>query len=238
MSALNKFLRRYTDIPALVYMLTEKRITLLDPETWDDKNDSHFLSLYREKNRLQSVLALCFTQHAETYHHWKVFASGASGACVSFKREQFLQAIRKQAGVLMGQVKYLKLPETIGRKPAVRDLPFLKRYPFEQEKEFRVIFGSREKLRTLDIPFPLTCIDKIILSPWLHPAFSEHVKKTLWKIKDCGELRINRSTLISNEDWKNFGDSAVETGRVKLRARKRRGRRDKRNSALTKGNLP
>jgi len=208
MATLDKFLRRYTDTPSLVYMLAEKQITLLDPETWDDKNDSYFLRLYREKNKLQSLLALCFTQYSETYHHWRVFANGASGVCITFKREQLLRVVRKQAGVEMGRVKYLKMPDTRGVKPAVRDLPFLKRYPFEHENEFRIIYGSNETLKALNIPIPLSCIDRITLSPWLHPAFSEHVKKTLWKIKGCEHLRIARSTLISNEDWKTFGDSA------------------------------
>jgi hypothetical protein len=217
MSTLEKFLRRYTDIPALIYMLTEKRITLLDPETWDDKNDSHFLQLYREKNHLQCVLALCFSQHSETYHHWRVFANGASGVCINFKREQLLRAIRQQSGVRMGQVKYLKLPETKGMKPLVDDLPFLKRYPFEQENEFRVIFGSRQKLSSLDIPISLECIERVTLSPWLHPVFSEHIKKTLKQIKDCGQLKIARSTLISNEEWKDFGDRTVRKQRRRSR---------------------
>src|SRR6516162_2706325 len=96
---LKKYLRRYTDIPALVCLLSEQRITLLNPETWDDKNDSYFLKLYQERNRLQSVLALCFTRTTETYHHWRVFANGASGVCITFKREQLLDAIAKQRGV-------------------------------------------------------------------------------------------------------------------------------------------
>ena len=71
-----EFLRRYTDVPALIYFLRERKITLLDPQSWDDSNDSHYLTLYREKNRLRSVLALCFTQTSETYHHWRVFSGG------------------------------------------------------------------------------------------------------------------------------------------------------------------
>ena len=63
------FLRCYTNLPALLYLLRERKITLLDPETWDDKNDSHFLSVYREKKSFKCVLALCFTQVSETYHH-------------------------------------------------------------------------------------------------------------------------------------------------------------------------
>ncbi|HNC85208.1 MAG TPA: hypothetical protein PK999_19310, partial [Nitrospira sp.] len=66
----NASLRRYTDIPALTYLLTKQKITLLDPKSWDDSNDSHYLSLYKQRNKLKSLLALCFTQADETYHHW------------------------------------------------------------------------------------------------------------------------------------------------------------------------
>lgn len=61
------FLRRYTDLPALIYLLSERKLTLLDPKSWDDQNDAYYLELYREKKRLSSVLALCFTQASETY---------------------------------------------------------------------------------------------------------------------------------------------------------------------------
>ncbi len=77
------FLRRYTDLPALIYLLNERKITLLDPKSWDDQNDAYFLALYKEKKNLRSVLALCFSQAPETYHHWRVFASGSSGACTA-----------------------------------------------------------------------------------------------------------------------------------------------------------
>jgi len=32
-------LRRYTDIPGLLHVLTYKALTLLDPSSWDDKNE-------------------------------------------------------------------------------------------------------------------------------------------------------------------------------------------------------
>lgn len=37
-------------------------------------------------------------------------------------------------------------------KTTIRDLPFWKRYPFEHEREFRIIYESREKVKTIDIP--------------------------------------------------------------------------------------
>lgn len=40
----NKFLRRYTELPALFYMLKNKKVTFLSPTmTWDDKNDFHYI---------------------------------------------------------------------------------------------------------------------------------------------------------------------------------------------------
>lgn len=71
-------MRRYTELPSLIYMLAYRKITLLDPSSWDDKNDSYFFSLYRDKVKLKSVLALCFTQARDTYHHWRVFAPGSA----------------------------------------------------------------------------------------------------------------------------------------------------------------
>src|SRR5262249_36671186 len=121
------YLRRYTDIPALIYLLQEKRITLLNPQSWDDGNDSHYLSLYREKKRLASVLALCFTQGAETYHHWRVFANGSSGVCVQFRREELLNAIKSLPGVRQGKVIYLKLKELQPKKHTVPEPPVLNR---------------------------------------------------------------------------------------------------------------
>jgi hypothetical protein len=209
LTTLKKYLRRYTDIPALLCLLREQRITLLNPETWDDKNDSYFLKLYQEKNGLESVLALCFTRTSETYHHWRVFANGASGVCITFKRDQLLEAVEKESGVRTGPVKYLKLAAMRHMKLATRDLPFWKRYPFEHEREFRMIYESREKVKSIDIPIPLSCIDRVTLSPWLNQRLCTHVKRNLWSIAGCRNLEIVRSTLISNEEWKNFGESAT-----------------------------
>lgn len=212
MTTLRNYFRRYTNIPALICLLREQRITLLDPETWDDKNDSHFLKLYQEKNGFQSVLALCFTRTSETYHHWRVFASGSSGVCITFKSDQLLDAVGKQTGIRSGVVKYLTLAEMRSAKLAIRNLPFWKRYPFEHEREFRIIYEPHEKVRSIDIPVPLSCIDRITLSPWLNQRLSTHVKRNLWSIAGCRNLEIVRLTLISNEEWKNFGESAAQLG--------------------------
>src|SRR5690242_3180718 len=121
------YLRRYTDIPALTYLLNERKITLLDPDYWDDSNDSYYLRLYRRKKNLGSVLALCFSRASETYHHWRVFANGTSGVCIRFKRAELLRAVKQQTGIRAKPVTYLTLADMRGKSLAVNDLPFLKR---------------------------------------------------------------------------------------------------------------
>ena len=203
-------LRRYTNIPALIYMLSQRRITLLDPRSWDDKNDSRYLALYRKKKGLGSVLALCFSQSAETYHHWRVFANGPAGVCVRFRRVELLEAVRREVPVRCRSVTYLALADIRREAPRVRDLPFLKRVAFEDEDEFRIIYESgQRKLSKLDVAIPLSSVEKVTLSPWVHDDLWPDIKRVLNSIKGCRSLRVVRSTLISNEEWQRHGESAA-----------------------------
>lgn len=205
-----KYLRRYCDLAALICLLNARKITLLNPESWDDSNDSYYLSLYKKRKGLKSVLALCFTEANERYHYWRVFASGSGGVHVRFKRSELLRAVKSQTDLCMRRVKYVTLDD-IRKRPfvGVDDLPFLKRYAFEDECEYRMIYESQgQTLTKLDIPIPLSCIDKIVLSPWIHPDLFKEVKKVLRLIDGCSKLAIGRSTLIGNEEWKRFGEQA------------------------------
>ena len=203
-------LRRYTDLPALVYLLREQTITLLDPRSWDDSNDSYYLKLYQEKQGLKSVLALCFTQASETYHHWRIFASGPSGVCISFRRDILLNAIKYVPGVQAKRVRYLTLNQIREKDLAVKDLPFLKRYAYGNEEEFRIIYQSdTEELLNLDIPIPIDSIDRVTLSPWMHPKLSDNVKDLLCMLDGCPRKLFVRSTLIGNEEWKELGQTAI-----------------------------
>ena len=94
----------------MIYLLTEKKITLIDPEFWSDKNDFIFLvSVQKEKLFGTTVLALRFTGVKETYHHWKVFADGSSGVCIHFRRDQLIRALEKRSGVTVKRVRYRKI---------------------------------------------------------------------------------------------------------------------------------
>ncbi len=210
MTTTHTILRRYTDLPAVLYLLHQRTITLLDPAAWDDTNDSYYLNLYKQRSNLSSVLALCFTQAAETYHHWRIFAPGASGICVCFKRANLLFAVKGQAGLLHRDVRYLTLTKMRAKRPKVEDLPFLKRIAFQNEAEFRFVYqSSTDSFRSLDVAIRLKCIDRVVVSPWIHPSLFQHVKATLRSVPGCSGLKVTRSTLIGNEKWKSLGDGAA-----------------------------
>jgi hypothetical protein len=203
-------LRRYTNIAVLIRMLTERQITLIDPSSWDDANDSRFMAVYKQKKRLQSLLALCFTYSPETYHHWHVFSSGSGGVCITLKKQELLAGFSNIPGVRHRKVKYELIKSLKSSQPRVRDLPFLKRAPYEPEKEFRIIYESADAQKSfLDVPIALSSIERVTLSPWLNQRLRKSVVDLLRRIPGCGKLSIARSTLIANEDWQEFGDRAV-----------------------------
>ena len=42
-------LNRYTSLPIALDILVRHRVTLLSPETWEDRNDAFYLERYREE---------------------------------------------------------------------------------------------------------------------------------------------------------------------------------------------
>jgi hypothetical protein len=62
--------RRYTDLASALHILHNSCLTLLSPETWDDRNDSYFVSEYKQLKGVKTLLAICIADREETYHHW------------------------------------------------------------------------------------------------------------------------------------------------------------------------
>ncbi len=202
-------LLRYTDLASLILLLTERKVTLLNPERWDDRNDAYFMKLYKDRKHFKSLLGLCFSQSSETYHHWKVFASGASGVCVTFNRRKLLDHLNSKRGVRTGDVSYRNLKDLKNDKPGLEDLPFLKRSPFSPEAEYRVIYVNKSKVvENWHFAIALDCIEAITLSPWLHQSMFEPVSDCLRGISGCEHMNIRPSSLISNDGWKNYGERA------------------------------
>lgn len=128
MARLRNYIRRYTSISAVLDVLVRKQLPLLDPQTWDDRNDRYFMSLYKEKRELGGLYGLCAATCSETYHHWRVFTGTADGACLELRRQPLEAMLRELEGVRFGEVDYLHLDKVEELTPKdVQRLPFVKR---------------------------------------------------------------------------------------------------------------
>jgi hypothetical protein len=185
--------------------LQTKTITLLNPATWDDKNDSYYMSEYKRRKHLTTVLALCFARCNETYHHWRVFSHGFDGVRIEFDKNALLSYLDR-SNLICKAVEYPTIDQMDATKTlAVDDLPFIKRYPYQDEREFRIVYWSKQlAVQSKGYPIGLETIKRITLSPWMNKKLSDTVVKTLRSIPGCKRIEISRSTLVENERWKAF----------------------------------
>ncbi len=203
----NTKLRRYTTIPVLLDMLVKKKITLLDPTIWEDRNDSYYVERYKDLQKLKTVLALCFSTKVETFHHWKVFAGNSSGVCIRFNHDKLLASLNGKPGIRSDYVIYRKLKELQSWPPNVEDLPFVKRIQYEDEGEFRIIYEDRKKLcHTIDFAIDLQCVEGITLSPWLPKPITKTIKEIILSLDECSSIRMYRSGIVDNMTWKNIAN--------------------------------
>jgi hypothetical protein len=151
----------------------------------------------------RSVLALCFAEASETYHHWRVFSPGGDGVCIEFDKQRILDAISNIPSVRASAVTYKQIEEVRSVPIVDNDLPFLKRFPYRDEQEFRLLYVSPDKqIEFHQIPVSLASISRITLSPWMPEALAKAVKDSLKQIRGCKTIKIYRSTLVENERWK------------------------------------
>ncbi len=204
-------LNRFTTLPVLLRMLKKKSLVFSDPKFWDDENDTELLEIYRKRKisscsqsePAKSLLALCFLKEHETIHHWKAFANGISGCCIEFDKTELIKLLfsRKNDGdnLRFGSVVYKRFEEindgTID--DCVEMLPFIKRWPYRFEKEFRVIWEGDKNHHEIKIDNIETIITKITISQTMPSARFEKIKE---KLRDIATIEINPSTVYRNEE--------------------------------------
>lgn len=208
---LDGYIRRYTTISATLDVLRRRALPLLDPQSWDDRNDRYFMARYKDAKGLQGLYALCAAQCSETYHHWRVFTGAADGACIELRREPLEAALASSPDIRFGDVQYLVLSDVEALKPADLDrLPFVKRHGFAAEEEYRIILESNDpQAAARSIELPLSLIGRVYLNPWLPKPIAESIIATIREIPGCAKLSVQRSHLIDSARWKDAGDIVV-----------------------------
>ena len=194
-------INRYTTLPVLLDMLKRKRLVLLDPTSWEDKNDSAIMAEYKKRKKAEKLFALCFSFGDETIHHWRTFAPGISGCCISFSPTKLKELLEKVEGVRFGHVEYRKIKEVKEGTIAIDEIPFTKRWPYRCEEEFRIIWEGATDEECFEIEFDLAMISRITISQQMPEPVYATIRNYLRDAFDNPEKRINRSTLYQNDIW-------------------------------------
>jgi hypothetical protein len=148
------------------------------------------MSEYKRLKKAKSVLALCFAEQNERYHHWRVFAPGSDGVCIEFDKEKLIDSLKTDKNFRSKKIDYKYIKNMKENEFSIDDLPFIKRRQFEDEKEFRFIYTSKEdKIEIKSYNIKINSIIKITLSPWASQALCDPIKRTLKKIDGCGKIR-------------------------------------------------
>jgi Protein of unknown function (DUF2971). len=183
-------------------MLNTKSFFLCDPQSWDDKNDSAFLAEYKSKKQLKTLLAACVTSADQTYHHWRIFTHGASGACIHFHNDQFFDWVARTNGITCGEINYKTLNELKSKTPTINQLPFTKRKAYEHEDEYRILFESKtEDFKIKNFEFNINMIKRILINPWLPYETFKSIQQIISYIPDCKNIKIERATIVKNSEW-------------------------------------
>jgi len=200
-----KHLNRYTTLPVLIDLLRRKKLVLLSPDKWDDRNDAEVMLEYKKRKKLKHLYAVCFSEGEETIHHWTAYSNGSGGCCIQFDGEQLLSAVQKLDGIRMGSVKYKKIKDLRTAVIKVDYMPFTKRWPYRCEEEYRIIFESTDDTATsggfFDIDISLRTISKITINQRMPEQVYQTIKEYLRQEFKNPAQRINRSTLYENKLW-------------------------------------
>ncbi|OOQ61910.1 DUF2971 domain-containing protein [Mucilaginibacter pedocola] len=200
-----KRLNRFTTLPVLLDLLQRKKLTLLNPKLWDDKNDSEVILAYKEKKNIKNLFAVCLSHGDETIHHWKTFSDGTSGCLIEFNAEKLFEIIDKVDNLKHGKVIYRKLSdvEKADSPIDVDKMPFTKRWPYRCEEEYRIIVESNTDETFFEIDIPLDVIKRITISQHMPEPIYATLKNHLKGLRGDPKSRINRSTLYENKRWIN-----------------------------------
>jgi hypothetical protein len=147
---------------------------------------------------------MCFTQTSDRFHFWKVYASGSWGVRLEFDKKLLLNSTSDNQYIRHGEVNYLKINELRHQHLDVESLPFIKRWPYNDENEYRLFVEHHKGEEAVNrIGIDLSSLKRITLSPF---ATDDHQKLMREQLRlSLGQLdvRISNSTLLNNGPWKN-----------------------------------
>jgi hypothetical protein len=194
-------LNRFTTLPVLLDLLKRKKIVLLNPLTWEDRNDAEIILEYKKRKRIPDLFAVCFGIGDETIHHWKTYANGISGCCIEFDEDKLLKSFQDVKKFRWGDVEYMRVKKIENTAIPIERIPFTKRWPYRCENEFRILWEGKTSRSTIDVHIDFDSINKITLSQGIPAEVYKSIKELLHDEIGDPTQKINRSTLYENRRW-------------------------------------
>ena len=77
-------------------------------------------------------------------HHWNAFASGSAGCRIEFHMPTLLEGLSRKPGYRHGMVSYKPLRGIQKSDLAESKMPFVKRWPYRIEEEYRIVYESSD----------------------------------------------------------------------------------------------
>lgn len=217
-------------------MLATKKIYFLRNTKWDDPFEAFLIKRYctaqsEDFDLLNSdKYFLCCTTKPERDHFWRNYTPNKDGAMVTFN----LSILRSLDPRILGRVvsypprdeikDFLKKIDTGSVSEAeLKDLYFIKRMAFEDEKEYRLLIQDKPHVGdTIGIDFvPQKTITRILFDPRMDTdTFSRH---KLFLEDQFGDLNVRHSRLYNPD--KSFPEKRSLTTRSTLTRSPRRASR-------------
>ena len=210
-----EYIAKYTTLPFLLDILKTKKLSLLKPDSWDDKNDAIALLKYLdykriENNNIKSIFASCFTYDIDCIHHWNTFAKGAAGCVLVLNAKRFFKSVKEfDNDIRFDVVRYKKIKSLEEDRINPENIPFLKRFPYQCEKEIRLLKLSESKKKSYPIPINLNIIKKIKFSQSLPKSIYKQIRRLVKDFLDNEDIDIYHSTIEENKEWLNTIDAKL-----------------------------
>ena len=211
-------LRRFTNVLALLDIIKKRRLTLLNPTRWYDRNDALGLEMYSKLKGVGSVYAMCFAIGREQAHHWQLFSGTDHGVCIRFDRDELAAHLDGlNSPVLHRPIQYRNLKQIASQTPIDLDtLPFLKRDTFEAECEYRIVAWEDEIFAgpTYSIPLPPRLVKQVIMGPTMPRSAAEMLRDLAREDPEWKDVRFSISYLVNNNSWAEAIETAVKRARL------------------------
>lgn len=198
----NLRLYRYTKHQYALEMIRTKEIVIPEPRGWDDVNDLEGLLQYQRIVGLVGLGVLCMTSEPDTYHHWKLYAHGQEGIALVFDRKKMREWARTHRGTRLQSIRYVRMQDLKDLDVSLTRLPYLKRWGYRSEREWRLLYEADVSSQLFKLPFPSEALSRIVINPWANIDEYAEMKDEYESILDRRVVRVTRTELVNSQTWR------------------------------------